>query len=303
MGDVTNIEFNTLDNQKVTFDDIAFSIKIPVSEPNNGDKSANDELKVQDVSLAPGESMELNIELDNETTNLMGWQCDIVLPAGLSLALKSNGKPAATLGSRFSTTEHTISSSRLANGAYRFIATSIDGEAIPGNSGPLFKVTLQADATVTPGTSLTGKVTNIEFNKQDNQKLTFNDVTFTVTIPGSVEKKCATPTITYNNGKLKFSCETPGVEYVSEVTSKETKKYYSDEVTLGGRYLVSVYATKAGYDDSDLATLEFTINGNGNICDVNVDGAVDVADIAAIIDEMAANARRLKMMTIHHVVR
>lgn len=290
MGDVTNIEFNTLDNHKMAFDDITFSIKIPA----NGDKSANDVLKVQDISLAPGESMELNIELDNKTTNLMGWQCDIVLPAGLSLALKANGKPAATLGSRFSTTEHSISSSRLANGAYRFIATSIDGEAIPGNSGPLFKVTLQADDSVTPGANLTGKVTNVEFNKQDNQKLTFDDVTFLVTIPGSVEKKCATPTITFNNGKLKFTSETVGVKYFYEVTNADVKKGNTSEVAINGKYKVFVYATKEGYEDSDMATMEFTLGSNGNVCDVNSDGTVDVADIATIIDEMAANARRMK---------
>lgn len=105
-------------------------------------------LKVQGVEVAPGGSVTLSVELDNETTNLMGWQYDIVLPEGLTLALKNNGKPIAVLGERFSTTEHTITASRLANGAYRFIATSMDGEAIPGTSGTLFTVTLQADASL-----------------------------------------------------------------------------------------------------------------------------------------------------------
>ena len=110
-------------------------------------------LKVQSVQITPGGNIPLNIELENTTGNLMGWQCDIVLPKGLSLALKANGKPAATLGSRFSTTEHTISTNVLSNGAYRFIATSMDGEAIPGSSGPLFSVTLQADASLALGTT------------------------------------------------------------------------------------------------------------------------------------------------------
>ena len=111
-----------------------------------GTAHAADVLRVQDVEVVPGESVTLNIELANETTNLMGWQCDIVLPDGLSLALKANGKPAATLGDRFDTTGHSISSSRLASGAYRFIATSMDGEAIPGNGGTLFTVTLLAES-------------------------------------------------------------------------------------------------------------------------------------------------------------
>ena len=52
-------------------------------------------LTVQDVEVAPGGSVTLSVSLDNETTNLMGWQCDIVLPEGLTLALKENGKPDA----------------------------------------------------------------------------------------------------------------------------------------------------------------------------------------------------------------
>lgn len=126
-------------------------------------------LKVQDVQLTPGGSVTLNIELNNSSSNLMGWQCDITLPNGLSLALKANGKPMATLGSRFSTTEHSISTNVLSNGSYRFIATSLDGEAIPGSSGTLFSVTLQADASLTAGSSFTGKLQNIELNTQSNQ--------------------------------------------------------------------------------------------------------------------------------------
>ena len=145
---------------------------------------ASNALKVQSLKVTPGGSVELSIELENASTNLMGWQCDIVLPEGLTLALKDNGKPAAKLGDRFSTTGHAISSSRLANGAYRFIATSMDGEAIPCNGGTLFTVTLQADAALTAGTRLTGTVANIEFNTQDNQKLTLNDVAVAVDITG-----------------------------------------------------------------------------------------------------------------------
>jgi hypothetical protein len=256
-----------------------------------GIAQAANTLKVQGVEVAPGESVTLSIELDNEATNLMGWQCDIVLPEGLSLALKANGKPAAMLGYRFSTTEHSISSSRLANGAYRFITTSMDGEAIPETTGTLFTVTLQADASLAQGTTLTGMVKNIEFNTQDNQKLSFDDVAFTVAIPCAEEKKCATPTITFADGELTFSCETEGVEYAYEITNADVKKGNASKVTIGGKYNVSVYATKEGYENSDVASMEFTLGSNGKVCDVNNDGKVDVADITAIISESAAQGK------------
>ena len=150
-------------------------------------QAANDKLTVQDVSMESGSSVSLDVVLENETTNLMGFQCDIVLPEGLSLKLKSNGKPAATLGSRFEDTGHTISSSVTSSGAYRFIATSLEGETIHETSGTLFTVTLQADASLAPGTTLEGVVQKIEFNTQDNQKLVFDNVTFSISTSGEAE--------------------------------------------------------------------------------------------------------------------
>ncbi len=267
-----------------------------------GTAQATDILKVQGVEVAPGESVAMNIELENETTNLMGWQCDIVLPEGLSLKLKNNGKPIAVLGERFATTEHSISSSRLANGAYRFIATSMDGEAIPGTSGTLFTLTLVADATLTPGTTLTGKVTNIEFNTQDNQKLPFADVTFAVTIPGGDDQKCATPTIAYDKGELVFSCETEGVMFFSEVKVADAKSNEGERVQLMPTYIINVYAAKDGYYNSDVATATIgwrtgrpvmegfssvTLEDDNSDGDVNNDGKIDVSDIIVIISKMA----------------
>ena len=294
-----------------------------------GTAHATDILKVQDVEVAIGESVTLSIELENETMNLMGWQCDIVLPEGLSLALKNNGKPAAMLGERFATTEHSITSSRLANGAYRFIATSMDGEAIPGNSGTLFTVTLQADAALArlqrlggsptimqsleasptngqlqslEASPTTGKVTNIEFNTQDNQKLTFEEVTINITILPKEQQKCAIPTIAYDKGELVFSCETEGVKYVSEVKVADAKGYETERVTLTPTYVITVYATKEEFGDSDVATSSIrwrngrpvfegfssvTLEAAEDAGDVNGDGEIGIGDIVAITNIMA----------------
>ncbi|MBQ3632144.1 MAG: hypothetical protein II949_13050 [Prevotella sp.] len=263
---------------------------------------AADILKVQGVEVAPGESVALSIELDNETTNLMGWQCDIVLPEGLALALKANGKPAAMLSDRFMATEHAISSSLLASGAYRFIATSMDGESIPSTSGTLFTVTLKADASVTLGSTLTGTVTNIEFNTQDNQKLSFPDVAFDIRIIGNEVQKCATPTIAYDKGELVFASTTEDVAFVSEVKVADAKVNEGERLKLTRTYEVCVYAKRDGYENSDVATVTITwrngrpvMEGFGNVVlevdesagDVNSDGTVGIGDIVAITNIMA----------------
>ncbi len=110
------------------------------------------------------------------------------------------------------------------------------------------------------------------------------------------DKKCATPTIAFIDGELTFSCETEGVEYDYEITNADVKKGNASKVTIGGKYNVCVYAMKQGYKNSDVATLEFTLGSNGDVCDVNKDGAVNVADIATIISEMAARARLQKAL-------
>ena len=67
-------------------------------------------------------------------------------------------------------------------------------------------------------------------------------------------QKCETPTISYGGKKLTFSCETEDVEYVYEIKDSDIKKGYDSEIQLTATYEISVYATKQGYENSDVAT-------------------------------------------------
>ena len=103
----------------------------------------------------------------------------------------------------------------------------------------------------------------------------------------SLPEKCATPAIAFVDSKMKFSCETEGVEYVYDIKNVDVKAGTGNDVNIAGTYIVTVYATKDGYDNSDVATMEFTLGPGGEVCDTNKDGKVDVADIATIISRMA----------------
>ena len=89
--------------------------------------------------------------------------------------------------------------------------------------------------------------------------------------------KCATPTISFENGKIKFSCETEGAEFVSNISTTDTKDYYDAELTPTFKYKVTVYATQSGYDKSDTAIAEIEVPGELK-GDLNNDGTVNVAD-------------------------
>lgn len=69
-----------------------------------------------------------------------------------------------------------------------------------------------------------------------------------------VEKKCATPTIQYVDGKLFCSSTTEGAECFITISSPDMGTYTGSEVPLQGIYNISVYATKDGYADSDPVT-------------------------------------------------
>jgi hypothetical protein len=71
---------------------------------------------------------------------------------------------------------------------------------------------------------------------------------------GTTPEKCEKPTISYNNGKLTYYCETEGAMCQSTITDADIKSYSSNEVQLTVTYNISVYATKAGYDNSETAT-------------------------------------------------
>ena len=73
-------------------------------------------------------------------------------------------------------------------------------------------------------------------------------------IPEPEIKKCATPSISYNNGKLSLSCDTEGAEFVSDIKDTDIKKHYDNEITLTATYNISVFATKADYENSDTVT-------------------------------------------------
>lgn len=71
---------------------------------------------------------------------------------------------------------------------------------------------------------------------------------------GTTPKKCAKPTISYKKGKLTYHCETEGAEFQSTITDTDIKSYGGNEVQLTVTYIISVYATKSGYENSDIAT-------------------------------------------------
>ena len=98
--------------------------------------------------------------------------------------------------------------------------------------------------------------------------------------------QCAKPSIIIAGKGMMFECETPGAEFESILTTEE-QRFTGNKLVMENKdlvYILTVYATAPGYDRSEPAQVKFIVSRN----DVNQDGAVDVADISAIINAMAA---------------
>lgn len=67
-------------------------------------------------------------------------------------------------------------------------------------------------------------------------------------------EKCAKPTIQYKYGKLFCISVTPEAEVISEIRNVDAKKYFDNIISLSATYDITAYATKSGYDNSDIAT-------------------------------------------------
>ena len=82
-------------------------------------------------------------------------------------------------------------------------------------------------------------------------------------------------TITYTeDGELVFNCETEGVDFLYNFSSSGSS--LGNKAVLTDNLIVTVYAVKSGYANSEPVTAEFT--AKGRLGDLNGDGKVDVAD-------------------------
>ena len=95
-------------------------------------------------------------------------------------------------------------------------------------------------------------------------------------------EKCATPTISFSNGKLKFDCETESVTFVPTISFTDENLYQGNEIDYGTTFRISVYAKKDGYENSDVVTKDFDLAMY--LGDANHDGKVSIADAVAIVD-------------------
>lgn len=108
-----------------------------------------DRLFIDSLSIQPGETMEIEMQLanDNEVRAVQG---NIKLPAGFSFATKASGKPdVKNLDERCE--DFTLSCAIQEDGSLTFAHYSAYGDAYEGHNGGIFTFKIVADSEVEPG--------------------------------------------------------------------------------------------------------------------------------------------------------
>lgn len=90
---------------------------------------------------------------------------------------------------------------------------------------------------------------------------------------GKTDTQCATPSVFYESGELKFACETSGAKYHYTISDSDlaTNALSEDgKVSLAAAYNISVYATADGYAASEKAEATlYWIKANLSTANIN----------------------------------
>ena len=201
----------------------------------------------------------------------------------------------STSDTSVATVDETGTVTALAAGTVTITATANDGSGVSASCEVIVEkkvaavacITLsQSSATLTEGKSITLTAT-VTPEDADDTSVTWSssdeDVAFvnskgkvvamglgtaTITVTANdgsgvsasceirvVADKCATPTISYDNGEIILTCSTEGAEIKTNVTTENDNEFTGTRFEFIPTHTFTAYATKDLYEDSDVATL------------------------------------------------
>ena len=141
-----------------------------------------DEVTVANITIPLGGTGAVAISLENPDKIYTAGQMLLTLPEGVNALVRESGNPIIEKGERFNSTEHSFGSNLKSDGTSQFTIFSSQSEAIPSTSGTLFSTLVQVDEGLEIGEELQGTLSFIELSTVDAEKVTFPDVTFTISI-------------------------------------------------------------------------------------------------------------------------
>jgi len=137
------------------------------------------ELSIDNFDINAGETKAISLNMTNSVDNICAFQCEVVFPKGMSIALTKKGKPDVKLNEdRMEDHSLTVEPIEGKEGTYKFICFSLTNAPFYENSGEIVSIKVAADESYT-GATLTGTVQNQVLTDTDANGYSPADATFT----------------------------------------------------------------------------------------------------------------------------
>ena len=121
-------------------------------------------LYIDDLTMKAGETMEVEVLMQTDRTDIKGLQCDVYLPDGVEFAYEEEDgeRYYANPGGR-AARSHTVAAKIQDDGALRVVETSTSGAAFKQNSQAVFTFTIKASGNMAAG-SYAIRLANMELS-------------------------------------------------------------------------------------------------------------------------------------------
>ena len=176
-----------------------------------------DEFLLEDFSIEPGETKEVSFVLNNPDQSYIAFEFFMTLPEGISIVNDEDGYLDAVLNNTRSN-RHSFEVDLGTDGTYHFLCYSTKNSALKGTEGELISMRVKADETLADGV-LEGMVSTIKFSDPSENKVVFDDFTFSITV-GNPQP--VNPQITITNAGMATYCS----PYDLDFTNVEGLKAY-----------------------------------------------------------------------------
>ena len=146
---------------------------------------ADDGIKVNPLTIAQGETADLEIMFESAEAKYVGYQFDAIAE-GVGFNIDLDEEDGYDGGSALAKS-HTIAASEPVAGTYRFLCSSNKNATIKAGSNVLMTISLKADAALEPGTYKV-TISNIEFSDgKSPYKFETVEATVSVTVPTTIK--------------------------------------------------------------------------------------------------------------------
>ena len=159
-----------------------------VTGPGGSVNPGNNRLWMEDFSIQPGETKRVSLMLDNDKV-FTAFQVDLVLPEGISIVTKSNGKPNVTINTDRAD-DHQMVTNIRENGNVSILMMSLESTPIMGNSGEIVSMQFKASDTFSGIHQI--ELVDAELTEPDGTATNPEDTYCTVTGPSGPSTVLAT---------------------------------------------------------------------------------------------------------------